>query len=141
MRKTLLILFILLDLDPSFGQRTIKGMVVDIDLLPLPGATISLNDETKLGSTDFNGYFETTLPVETNTLNFYFIGYEPTKVVFTNDCDYLEVIINSTGCYLNMSKRKIDRLRKKELDNLPKIHLEAFRKEIFKFEKPCFRYN
>jgi len=100
-------------------------------------ARIYVNDTTELGRADFDGYFEITLLKETKNLKFGAPDYEWATVPAPENCEYLEVILLRGGCCDFMSSRKIDRLRKKWFQKLPKLHQEAFQKGIFKTEKPC----
>ncbi len=63
----------------AFAQKTVTGIVTDIDGLPLPGATIIELGTNKGVSSDFDGNYSINLD-ENATLVFSYIGYEPTQV-------------------------------------------------------------
>jgi hypothetical protein len=140
--KSLKILFTLFLLSSNFlsayGQRTIKGRIIDGNLDILPAAVIYDADTLGLGNTDIDGYFELSIPKEANTLIFGFIGYEFATVSIPDTCEYLEIILLPYIRYHYKSNRKIDRLRKKEFDKLPEFHGKAVEKGLFTMNTPCF---
>ena len=102
------------------------------------GITIFDKDTTEVGKTDFDGYFEIELQKDYEKLIFAGVGYEWTKINLPIDCENLEIILLYDGTYHYKSHRKIDRIRKKRYDKINEFHLQAFNKELFKTEKPCF---
>ncbi|RYE19438.1 MAG: TonB-dependent receptor, partial [Sphingobacteriales bacterium] len=63
------------------GDISVTGKVVDETGLPLPGATVSVNNTTKAIATDANGSFTLTVAAETDKLHVSFIGYETQVIV------------------------------------------------------------
>ncbi|MEX2566062.1 MAG: SusC/RagA family TonB-linked outer membrane protein [Cyclobacteriaceae bacterium] len=61
-------------------QKTVTGKVTDVDGLPLIGVAV-LAKETNNGTvTNLDGDFSLTIPVDTEILQFSFIGYQPQEV-------------------------------------------------------------
>jgi hypothetical protein len=121
-----------------YGQRSISGKVIEENLETLPEVRIYNKDTVLIAQTSLEGYFELTVPKETNKLLFGFIGYELAAVSLPDNCEYLEVILLVDVLYHHISNRKIDRLREKEFNKLPLLHQKAFDKGIFKFNEPCY---
>lgn len=72
-----LLFILLLNAQVAFGQtKTISGNVVDQNGIPLPGASIILQN-TKTGAvTDFDGAYTISIPEnEKNTLDFSYVGF------------------------------------------------------------------
>jgi hypothetical protein len=122
----------------AFGQRTIKGRIIDDNIEPLPVAGVYDLDTIQLGKTDLNGYFEINVQKGINNLILGGIGYEWAMISIPENCGYVEIVLMQAGFYHYKSHRKIDRLRKRRFEKIPLIHQEAFSKGIFKDEKPCF---
>ena len=59
---------------------TISGIVQDEQELPLPGVSVVLSGTTIGVSTDVDGRFQLTLPVQNGSLEFSFVGYEKQPV-------------------------------------------------------------
>ena len=122
-----------------FGQtRTIIGRVITEDLEPLVMVHIQTSDTVLLGKTDIDGRFKINIPQETDKLQFNFIGMERTAIILKKDCDMVEVIMLYDGTYDFMTSRKNDRLRKKKFDNLPSMHLDAVKNELFENSNTCY---
>lgn len=138
-QKAFLILFLTFNFFSIYGQRTIKGKVIDTDIFALPGVRIFENDTTLIGETDFNGDFEVLTSKDTNKLTFYWIGYDTTTITLSENCNYIEFILMATTLYHSISNKKIDSLRKKSFDKLPDLYLQAYNNGIFKTEKHCFK--
>jgi hypothetical protein len=138
--RTFLFLFFLISISftETFGQRNIKGRVVLEDLDELIGGVILDSNDNPLGTTDFNGFFEVTIPNESNKLVFGFLGCEFARIELSDSCNYVEIILLYSGTYDFMSNRKIDKDRKKRFDNLSQLHLTAIDKGLFKNETICY---
>ena len=52
----------------SYGQRVVKGTVVDTDGVPLIGANVLVQGTTVGTITDFDGSFSLNVPSDNNTL-------------------------------------------------------------------------
>ena len=116
--KYIIVLFLFsISLTNLFGQKTIKGRLLNDELEPLPLAKIFYSDTTEIGSTDLNGYFELTIPDETTEIIFGYFGCEFRAISFNDSCKYFEVIILRASSYHIKSHRKIDRLRKRNIIN------------------------
>lgn len=134
-----ILIFFAFGVTKIFSQITIKGRVITENCEELPGARIFDNQKNIIGETDFNGYFRIELPKDSSKLEFAFIGYETAKIEFTDSCRYIEIILLPEGYYDFMTSRKIDKLRKKEFDKLPKMHSLAFEKGIFENPNICYQ--
>lgn len=121
--------------------KTITGKIISEDLELLPGAKIYDKDTTVLSTTDLNGDFTIKVPSGTTELLLGFIGMEWMSVKI-NGCQNLEMIVMSDVIYDFIPLKKINKKRCKRFKNLPKKHLEAYEKGIFKFKPrtPCVSY-
>src|SRR5512145_2899623 len=91
---TILILIILfVDLNLNGQTRTIVGRLISEDFEPLPGLDIRNSDSVLLGKTDMDGRFKFSIPQETDSLKFRYIGMEWTDIRLNKDCDTIEVIL------------------------------------------------
>ena len=76
MKKTRLLIILVMMLPLFlFSQKTIKGTVTDQSLLPLPGATILIEDSDQGTVTDFDGNFELIISAESTNLIVSYTGY------------------------------------------------------------------
>ena len=103
------------------------------------GVKIFDNHNNRIGETDNKGNFQIELPKDSCKLVFAYIGFESAKIEITDSCNYIEIILLPAAHYDFMTSRKIDRLRKKDYDKLPKIHSLAVEKGIFKNSKICYK--
>jgi len=146
-RRFLILLFLIsINFTGIYGQRNIKGKIIDEDLEVTYARIFEFNSAEQfgfdfnnpLGESDFNGFFEITIPNETKRLVFAFIGYEFANVELSDSCNYIEIILLYRGTYDFMSSRKIDKDRKKRFDNLSKLHLTAIERGLFTNETMCY---
>ncbi len=147
-RKFLILLFLIsINLSVIYGQRSIKGRVIDENLDELIDAKIfefnstelfGFDNNNPLGVSDFNGFFDITIPSETKRLVFAYIGYEFANVELSDSCNYVEIILLYDAIYDFMSSRKIDKDRKKRFDNLSQLHLTAIDRGLFTNKTICF---
>lgn len=136
---TILILAVLLSSLNLNGQnRIISGRVISEDLEPLQGLHIENSDNVLLGETDMDGYFIINIPKETDSLLFRYLGMESTDIKLKRGCDTVEVVMMYHAIYEFTTSRKIDRLRKKRFDNLPKLHLDAVKNGLFTNNNICY---
>lgn len=119
-------------------NKIIKGRVMSDHFETGSLVTIMINDTAKVGSTDFDGFFQIDIPVSVNKISFWSVGMETTTINLVDKCDELEVVMMLSCTYDFMTLKKVDRLRKKQFDKLPELHKEAFEKGIFKTDKPCY---
>lgn len=136
----IILFFILLLVSPIsvFGQREIKGRVIDDNLDYLIQARVYDKNMVLLGNTDLNGYFKINIPSKMDTLIFGYVGSELATIKFSSNCNYFEVILFPDATYDFMTSRKIDRLRKKEFNKIPALHKQAKQKGIFLNDTICY---
>jgi len=114
----------------GLAQKTVNGSVVDLNNLPLPGATVIEKGTNNGVSTDFDGNFSIEV-AEGSSLEISYIGYtkitlvvgaEDTYNVTLEESNTLEEII-VTGQGSGIQKRKlsttVDVLNSKDIDRLP----------------------
>jgi hypothetical protein len=136
---TILIIAVLIfNLNLNGQTRTIIGRVISEDLEPLPGLYIENSEYVLLGKTEMDGRFKISIPQETDSLLFRYVGMEWTGIRLKKDCDNVEVVIMYDAIYDFMTSSKIDRLRKKRFDNLPKLHSNAVENGLFKNNNTCY---
>ena len=133
-----LILFVSINVAETYGQRIVKGRIIDENFDELIGARIFDSDYNPLVDADFNGFFEVNISNETSKLVFGSVGYEHANIELSDSCNYVEIILLPSAHYDFMSSRKIDRLRKKEFNKLPQLHLTAIEKGLFTNETICY---
>jgi len=112
--------------------------VISEDLETLPGVHIENSDNVLFGKTDMDGQFKISIPQETDSLLFRFVGMEWTDIRLKKDCDTVEVVMMYDVIYDFMTSRKVDRLRKERFDKIPNIHSDAYSKGIFKTNTICY---
>jgi hypothetical protein len=134
----LILTILLISLNLNGQTRTIIGRVISEDLVPLPWLDIRNTDSLLLGKTDMDGRFKFSIPQETDSLMFRYIGMEWTDIRLNKDCDTIEVVLMYDVIYDFMTSRKIDRLRKKRFDNLPGIHSDAVKNGLFENNNICY---
>jgi hypothetical protein len=134
----LILTTLFLNLNLNGQTRTIIGRVISEDLEPLPGLDIENSDNLLLGKTDMDGRFKISIPQETESLLFQYVGMEWTDIRLKKDCDTVEVVIMYDMIYDFMTSRKIDRLRKKRFDNLPNLHSDAVENGLFGNNNTCY---
>ncbi|WP_319479236.1 hypothetical protein [uncultured Draconibacterium sp.] len=137
--NTIAILAVLLSSLNINGQtRSIYGRVISEYLEPLPGVHIENSYNVLFGKTDMDGLFKISIPQETDSLLFGYVGMEWTDIRLKKDCDTVEVVMIYDGTYDFMSFKKIDRIRKKRFDELPNIHSDALEKGLFTTKTICY---
>ena len=140
MKITLILIITLLffNLNLNGQTRTIIGRVISEDLEPLPGLDIENSENVLLGKTEMVGRFKISIPQETDSLLFRYVGMEWTDIRLKKDCDTVEVVMIYAGTYDFMTLKKVDRLRKQRFDNLPNLHSEALKKGLFQNSSICY---
>jgi hypothetical protein len=138
--KVFLILYLIsMNFIQIYGQRNMKGRIIDGSLDGIMGAQImDKNNNIGLGQADSIGFFNIVIPNGINKLGFIQLGYEFANIEISDSCNYIEVILLPDLHYDFMSSRKIDKHRKKEFDKLLQFHLNAFRKGIFTKKTICY---
>jgi TonB-linked SusC/RagA family outer membrane protein len=91
-KNSLFILLLLLLSSMGFSQRTITGVVYDINRNTLPGATVVVPGTTTGTITDIDGNFTLQLLPGQNVIDVSFIGYLP-EVIEINNATFFEVIL------------------------------------------------
>lgn len=72
-----LLLCFLMTIQPAFAQqKTISGNVTDPDNTPIPGVNVLVKGTTQGTITDIEGNYQLTVPEDTETLVFSFVGYQ-----------------------------------------------------------------
>ncbi|HPW67817.1 MAG TPA: hypothetical protein PLS84_12150, partial [Salinivirgaceae bacterium] len=136
---TILILTVLLSSLNLNGQnRIIIGRVISEDFEPLPRLDIENSNNEFLGKTDMDGRFKISIPQETDSLLFRYIGMEWTDIKLNQDCDTVEVVVMYDVIYNFITLKKVDRLRKKRFDNLTNLHSDAVKNGLFKNNNICY---
>lgn len=118
--------------------RSIKGKVLDDNLEPIMDVIIKINDSIKVGKTGVDGTFEITTSIPINQLYFESIGWEDAKISLSNDCNNIELIMQSWNTYCFLPLDKINKRRKKEFNKLPKYHKQAYQQGLFLSPEPCY---
>lgn len=134
----LIIAALFFNLNLNGQTRTILGRVISEDLEPLPGLNIENSEKVLLGKTDMDGKFKISIPQETDSLLFRYVGMEWTDISLKKDCDTIEIVLMYDVIYDFMTSRKIDRLRKKRFDNLSSIHSDAVKNGLFENNNICY---
>lgn len=145
LRKTIVLMILIVPLiNINLFGRTIKGLVIDdLDFEPIPLVNIIINDTVKIGETkiygDHCGTFDINLSDSIYIINFEAIGFEPTKVLLCEKCEYIEVIMfqeaNEDFITLKDAKKK----KKKRFNKIGKKRKEAYKRGIFRLKKPCYK--
>lgn len=140
--KKLLIVFLVFGISTLnlYSQnRTIKGRVIDDNLKTMPGVSIMVNDTVEVGRTDLKGFFQVDIPVCEKKILFGSVGLYPTTIELVNKCNKIEVVMMLSGARESISLRRADRQRKKRYKKIPRIHKQAFEKNIFETEDACYK--
>jgi hypothetical protein len=119
-------------------NRTIKGRIVDNNLETLAYISIFINDTVKVGKTDLNGFFQIDIPISVKKILFKSVGLDQASVILVDNCDEVEVVMMLSSTYDFITLKRVDKLRMKTFRKLPKLHMEAFEKGIFKTDKACY---
>lgn len=137
--KAILSLLPLLFTASLFGQsHTITGKVIDENFYPVYQTRVYNLDTSLLVTTDTSGNFKLKIPTDMKSIIIGSIAMEWKNIDLPGDCNNLDIILLNSGTYDFMSARKADRLRKRDFDKLPTLNHTAFKKGIFKMEKPCY---
>lgn len=80
-----------------FSQTTLSGKVVDDINQPLPGASVIIKGSKIGATTDFDGNFSFDSKIESGTLVFSFVGYEPKSVSFTGNTKFGTISLNPSA--------------------------------------------
>jgi Ca-activated chloride channel homolog len=92
MKKTMLIIALMLLLASCLSARIITGTVVDPNNNPLPGATVVLKGSSTGTITDNNGAFSLSVPENNDTLVFSYIGFITREVGITSSNTLLVIL-------------------------------------------------
>ena len=124
-----------------FSQnRAIQGVVIDdLDYEPVPYVSIIFNDSI-IGMTNLDGSFQIEVPYTVNRLVLgRAIGFEDTEIILCESCNYLEIILFQRPVYDFLSKKQVDKKRKKRFKKIGKIRKEAVKRGIFQSKTPCYK--
>jgi hypothetical protein len=140
--RTTISILTLLSVTHVAGQtRNLTGKIIGYDFQPFIQTKIFNIDTVLLGKSDMTGQFSITIPYDTKTLFVADVGMEWKKITLTDSCNILEIILLPSWTYDFKTLKKVEKLRKKEFDKLPRLHKTAFEKGIFKSDKPCYVDN
>ncbi len=118
--------------------KRITGKIIDETFQTISGAGVFTSDKILLCKTDSSGSFSIDLPTTSNYLRFGSVGLEWKYVRLQIDCNYLEVIFLLHSTYDFITLHEVDRLRRKEFRQLPKLHLKGFEKGVLSTKRPCY---
>jgi hypothetical protein len=138
MKLIFLNLILLLSINASCQNKLINGRVIDETLEFIPMAIILNSENIEIGKTDLEGYFKIEIPIDEHQIKFYFIGFESSIIRLEKGCDYVEVIMLLSGTYDFKSLKKVDRIIKRKLKKLPRLHTLAYERGIFLTKKGCY---
>lgn len=140
MKITILLVLTVLffNLNINGQTRTITGRVISEDLESIPMLEIRDSDSLLLGKTDLDGRFKITIPEESDSLMFRYLGLECTDIRLKKDCDTVEVIMMNDITYEFITSKKNDKLRKKRFDNLSALHSDAVKNGLFNHDLICY---
>ena len=131
-RRIGILLVVFLTQFSIFSQnRTIQGVVIDnLDHEPVPYVSILFNDSIQIGMTNLDGSFQIEVPYTVNRLVLgRAIGFEDTD----------EIILFQRPVYDFLSKKQVDKKRKKRFKKIGKIRKEAVKRGIFQSKTPCYK--
>ena len=81
-----------------FAQtKTVTGTVKDIQGIPLPGVTVVVKGTTMGTITDIDGQFKFSVPANTKTLVFSFVGMVSLEITLGNQASLTIVLEEATG--------------------------------------------
>lgn len=92
MKKTKLLLFLIMFPFALFAQTNIKGKITDVKNLPLPGASILEKGTTNGQITDFDGAFTLSLSKTPTVIVISYLGYITQEVRVTKQSDITVVL-------------------------------------------------
>ena len=140
--RTIISILTLLSVTQVAGQtRNLTGKILGYDFQPFVQTKIFNVDTVEIGKSDITGSFNITVPSDTKTIIIADVGMEWKRLELTDTCNNLEVILLPRWTYDFKTLKKVDKLRKKEFDKLPRLHKSAFGKGIFISDKPCYVDN
>lgn len=140
-RRIGILLVVFLTQFSIFSQnRAIQGVVIDdLDYEPVPYVSIIFNDSI-IGMTNLDGSFQIEVPYTVNRLVLgRAIGFEDTEIILCESCNYLEIILFQRPVYDFLSKKQVDKKRKKRFKKIGKIRKEAVKRGIFQSKTPCYK--
>ena len=93
-----------------------------------------------VGMTNLDGSFQIEVPYTVNRLVLgRAIGFEDTEIILCESCNYLEIILFQRPVYDFLSKKQVDKKRKKRFKKIGKIRKEAVKRGIFQSKTPCYK--
>ncbi|NBS19999.1 MAG: hypothetical protein EBS74_09505, partial [Flavobacteriia bacterium] len=93
--KLLLLTMFILGIQLMVGQETISGTVSDKNG-PLPGATVLVKGTTNGTQTDFDGNFSLSGVSQGDTLEFSYVGYQSSELIYEQNADLQILLIEDT---------------------------------------------
>ena len=116
----------------------LEGRIISEYFDAIPDVKITDTNNELLAVTDIEGRFKITIHNKNVQLNIIFVGMEPTKIELNESCDLIEVILLFQTIYDLTSLNRVDRLRLKSFNKIPKLHMKAFKMGLFKTKKACY---
>ncbi len=84
------------------GSKIVRGIVVDNQKIPIPGAAILENSKNGVAS-DLDGNFEITVPADVTSLRVSCLGYTDKTVTFGKNADNITIVLDEDLLALNES--------------------------------------
>ena len=85
--NNLLLVLLLLVSGFTFAQQTISGLVTDEAGVPLPGATVVVDQTNDGTTTDFDGNYSISAS-DGQSISISFVGYQTLSIVVGDGADY-----------------------------------------------------
>jgi TonB-linked SusC/RagA family outer membrane protein len=101
MKYLFMLLFIITIGQIKAQQRSIEGLVIDVDGLPIPGATVTQNVTSNITITDQKGKFNLNSSITQFTLTVSFIGFATQQVAVDPSLILLEIVLLESTESLN----------------------------------------
>ncbi|MEM9337974.1 MAG: TonB-dependent receptor [Bacteroidota bacterium] len=135
--RTLPILILVLAALTGYSQKVIKGKVVDVEGIGIPGATVAEKNTLNGTITDINGDYSFTLTNDIATLEFSFVGFkretvtlvgveEEVNMTLYDDIEQLDEIVVIGYQKINKSNLtgSISKLETQDLSEIPSNSIE-----------------
>lgn len=131
MKRSLMLMLMLLPVVALWAQKTVTGKVTDENSNPIPNASVTVRENQNGTTTDANGNFSLSVGSNGKTLLFSFVGKEPKQVTIDNK-SVINVSLQQQSGTLNEvvvvgygSQRKTDvtsavsSVKSKDIENRP----------------------
>lgn len=135
----LLCLFLFPLLNLSAQTRSLSCKVIDQEFNPLYQVYIQYSDTSYASPVDKGARFIFTIPANIKSITFSNVGFEPLNIELTDTCDQLDIVLLFNWTYDFKTVKQINKLRKRQFDKLPELHLTAYRNGVFQNSAPCYK--